>query len=134
MAEFRYRDRQQRVHFMKKSLVVSGNAYLSEEKSKKDIKFFTKDELNIILSLYARGVSSGDWKDYAIDAHKDKACFSIYKNASEMPVLCLTKNHKSKNIEERWKIISMSGQELKKNKNLNTLIKFFNQKKLSLVK
>jgi hypothetical protein len=134
MAEIRYLDRQQRIHFMKKSLVVSGNAYLSEEKSKKDIKFFTKDELNIILSLYARGVSSGDWKDYAIDALKDKTSFSIYKHASEMPVLRLTKNHKSKNIKEGWKIISMSGQELKRNKKLNALIKFLNQKKLSLVK
>ena len=134
MAEIRYLYRHQGIYFMKKSLVVSGNAYLSEEKRKKDIRFFTKDELNIILSVYARGVSSGDWKDYAIDALKDKTSFSIYKHASEMPVFRLTKNHKSKNIKERWKITSMSGQELKRNKNLNALIKFLNQKKLSLVK
>ena len=33
-------------------------------KNKKKEIFFNKEELKLILNLYAKMVSSGDWKDY----------------------------------------------------------------------
>ena len=35
---------------------------INNEKNKKDI-FFNKKELNLILNLYAKMVSSGEWKE-----------------------------------------------------------------------
>ena len=35
--------------------------------------YFSKDELAKILNLYSKGVSNGEWKDYAIDFNKNNA-------------------------------------------------------------
>ena len=37
--------------------------------------YFSKDELAKILNLYSKGVSNGEWKDYAIDFNKNNAFF-----------------------------------------------------------
>ena len=54
---------------MKNTKIITGNAYLAIQKKQ---NFFSKEELNLILSLYGKGVSSGKWKDYAIDSSKIK--------------------------------------------------------------
>jgi hypothetical protein len=114
--------------------IISGNAYLLDEKNKENIKFFSREELNQILSLYARGVSSGEWKDYAIDSKDSITSFSIFRRSSEMPFLKIVKDQKTKRTDEKWQAVSMSGEILKRNKNLTNLIKFLNRKNLSLVK
>ena len=38
-----------------------------------------------------------------------------------------------KRVDERWTIKSTSGEILKRNKNLNDLLRYFKQKKLKLV-
>ena len=118
---------------MRNTKIISGNAYLLDERNKKNIKFFSKEELNQILSLYARGVSSGEWKDYAIDSRNSNTSFSIFRRSSEMPFLKIVKDQKTKRADEKWKAVSMSGEIIKRNKNLNNLIKFLNRKNLSLV-
>ena len=42
---------------------------INNENEKKDI-FFNKKELKLILNLYAKMVSSGDWKDYGLNISK----------------------------------------------------------------
>ena len=42
--------------------------------------FFEKDELKIILDLYAKMVSEGSWKDYGLNISKKQVSFSIFKN------------------------------------------------------
>jgi len=44
---------------------------------------FNRQELSAILNVYGQMVSKGDWKDYAMDFHRDKAVFSVYRRASE---------------------------------------------------
>ena len=119
---------------MKKTKILSGNAYIYEAKLKEEEKFFSKKELNKILSFYGMRVASGDWKDYAIDASKDETIFSIYRHASEMPLFKITKNYNNKRVDERWLIKSTSGQILKRNKNLHYLLNYFKNKNLNLVK
>ena len=116
---------------MRSTKIITGNAYLAIQKKQ---NFFSKEELNLILSLYGKGVSSGQWKDYAIDASKDETIFSIYRHASEMPLFKITKNYNNKRVDERWLIKSTSGQILKRNKNLHYLLNYFKNKNLSLVK
>ena len=48
---------------MRKTKILSGNAYLYEAKLKNEEKFFLKEELNIILSFYGMRVASGEGKD-----------------------------------------------------------------------
>ncbi len=115
---------------MRNTKIITGNAYLADQKKH---NFFSKEELNLILSLYGKGVASGKWKDYAIDTSKAETIFSIYRHASEMPLFKITKNHKSKKVNERWTIKSTSGEILQRNKNLNHLLRYFKQKKLKLV-
>ena len=119
---------------MRRTKILSGNAYLYEAKLKEEEKFFSKKELNKILSFYGMKVASGEWKDYAIDRDKEKSSFSIYRHASEMPIFRITKNHKSKRVDERWLIKSTSGQILKRNKNLIYLLNFFKKNKFEIIK
>ena len=53
--------------------------------------YFSKNELSKILNLYSKGVSRGEWKDYAIDFNKDEAIFSIYKHSLATPDFKLSK-------------------------------------------
>ena len=46
---------------------------------------FDRRELNRILNLYGRMVAAGEWRDYAIDFLKDRAVFSVFRRASEVP-------------------------------------------------
>ena len=73
---------------MNRTKTITGNAYLSEREKQ---NFFSKEELYLILSLYGTGVSSGKWKDYAIDHTKDNAVFSIYRNTFEKAFLSIKK-------------------------------------------
>ena len=47
---------------------------------------FDRRELNIILGVYGTRVAAGEWRDYALDFGRDKATFSIFRRASEVPL------------------------------------------------
>ena len=67
---------------------------------KKDI-FFNKTELQLILNLYAKMVSSGEWKDYGLSISKKEVSFNVYHRASEFPAYKITKNLTPKNENEK---------------------------------
>ena len=48
-----------------------------------DKYFFEKNELKIILDLYAKMVSEGSWKDYGLNISNRQVGFSVFKNAAE---------------------------------------------------
>src|SRR5689334_1193792 len=52
---------------------------------------FDRRELNRIFSLYGRKVAAGEWRDYAIDFLKDRAVFSVFRRASEVPIYRIEK-------------------------------------------
>ena len=53
---------------------------------------FSRRELDRILRLYGRKVADGEWRDYAIDFLKDRAVFSVFRRASEVPIYRIEKN------------------------------------------
>jgi hypothetical protein len=53
--------------------------------------FFTRKELNVLLGVYSRKVSSGEWRDYAIDQHPGMAVFSIFRSSLERPLFSIAK-------------------------------------------
>ncbi len=53
--------------------------------------FFTRAELNQLLSLYSRQVMRGEWRDYAIDQQDGVALFSIFRRSQELPLYTVVK-------------------------------------------
>lgn len=53
--------------------------------------FFTRHELNRLLSLYSRRVMSGEWRDYAIDLSGGMAVFSVFRHSHERPLFAISK-------------------------------------------
>ena len=64
--------------------------------------FLIKDELQLILNLYAKMVSGGEWKDYGLSISKREVSFNVYHRTSEFPVYKITKNLKPKNKDEKY--------------------------------
>ena len=53
--------------------------------------YFSKYELNSILSFYSFGVSKGNWKDYSINFNNNEAKFCFYKHTLVSPEYALIK-------------------------------------------
>ena len=49
------------------------------DKKLEDKHFFEKDELKIILDLYAKMVSDGSWKDYGLNISSKQVSFSVFR-------------------------------------------------------
>ena len=92
--------------------------------------FFEKDELKIILDLYAKMVSEGSWKDYGLNISKKQVSFSIFKNAAENDLYRICKNFKPKNKNLRYLITDNAGKILKNSFDLKILLENTNWKKL----
>jgi len=94
---------------------------------------FNRKELDLILSLYGRRVTNGDWRDYAIDFLKDVAIFSIYRRASEVPVYRVEKRPKLARRQGAYSVITATGLILKRGHDLKAVLKVLEPKKLHLV-
>ena len=92
--------------------------------------FFEKDELKIILDLYAKMVSEGSWKDYGLSISSKQVGFSVFRNATENALYKICKNFKPKNKNLKYLITDTSGKILKNSYDLRILLKNTNWKKL----
>ena len=88
---------------------------------KRDI-FFNKTDLQLILNLYAKMVSGGEWKDYGLTITKREVSFNVYYRTSEFPVYRITKNLKPKNKNEKYLIKNAQYKIIKNSENLKSLI------------
>ena len=100
------------------------------DKKLDDKHFFEKDELKIILDLYAKMVSEGSWKDYGLTISSKQVSFSVFKNAAENAMYKICKNFKPLNKNLKYLITDSKGKILKNSKELKTLLKNINWKKL----
>ena len=98
--------------------------------SLKDKHFFEKDELKIILNLYAKMVSEGSWKDYGLSISSKQVGFSVFKNATENALYKICKNFKPKNKNLKYLITDTNGKILKNSFDLNVLLNDTNWKVL----
>lgn len=63
------------------------NDYRRRQKS----VFFSRPELNQLLSLYSRQVARGEWRDYAIDHREGTAVFSVFRHTQESALFSVVK-------------------------------------------
>ena len=96
----------------------------------KEKQFFEKEELKIILDLYAKMVSEGSWKDYGLSISSKQVSFSVFRNTAENALYKISKNFKPKNKNLRYLISDTSGKILKNSYELKTLLKGTNWKRL----
>ena len=106
-------------------LVVNNPSNKIEEKH-----FFEREELKIILDLYAKMVSEGSWKDYGLSISSKQVSFSVFRNATENALYKICKNFKPKNKNLRYLITDTNGKILSNSYELKTLLKGTNWKKL----
>jgi len=112
---------------------MNRNLKLVVDNLKKDeeIKyFFEKNELKIILDLYAKMVSEGSWRDYGLSISSKQVSFSVFKNAAENAIYKICKNFKPSNKNLRYLITDTNGNILKNSFDLENLLKNTNWKKL----
>ena len=95
--------------------------------------FFNKKELNLILNLYAKMVSSGEWKDYGLSIANKEISFNVYYRSSDFPAYKITKNLKPKTQYEKYIIKDSQNNIIKNSENLKTLIEKVIWKKFKLV-
>ena len=106
--------------------LVINNSYKQVEEK----QFFEKDELKIILDLYAKMVSAGSWKDYGLNISNKQVSFSVFKNTTENALYKICKNFKPKNKNLKYLITDTNGKILKNSFYLKLLLKNTNWKKL----
>ena len=106
-------------------LVINNPYNQIEEK-----QFFKKNELKIILDLYAKMVSEGSWKDYGLNISSRQVSFSVFKNATENALYKICKNFKPSNKNLKYLITDSSGKVLKNYFDLEILLKNTNWKNL----
>lgn len=93
---------------------------------------FNRAELNRILNLYGRMVADGEWRDYAIDFLKDRAVFSIFRRASEVPIYRIEKDLRLARKQGAYSVIAASGQILRRGHDLERVLLVIDRK-LALV-
>jgi len=93
---------------------------------------FNRFELNRILNLYGRMVADGEWRDYAIDFLKDRAVFSVFRRASEVPLYRIEKDPRLRNKQGMYSVISATGLILRRGHDLDRVLLVIDRK-LALV-
>ena len=91
--------------------------------------FFEKDELKMILDLYAKMVSEGSWKDYGLNISSKQVGFCVFKNATENANYKICKNFKPINKNLKYLITDAKGKILNNSSDLKSLLKNINWKK-----
>jgi hypothetical protein len=91
---------------------------------------FDRQELREIFNLYGRKVVSGEWRDYAIDFLKDRAVFSIFRRASEMPLYRVVKDTSLARRQGAYAVITATGLVLKRGHDLRNVLRVLEKPRL----
>lgn len=86
---------------------------------------FSRGELNQILQVYGIHVASGEWRDYAIDMLREKAVFSIFRRASEVPLYRIEKQPRLARRQGAWSVVAASGYILRRGRSLEAVLRVF---------
>ena len=84
--------------------------------------FFTRPELSAILDLYGRKVAAGEWRDYAIDFGREKAVFSAFRHASDVPLYRIEKSPRLARRQGAYSVVAATGLILKRGHDLHGVL------------
>jgi uncharacterized protein DUF2794 len=100
--------------------IISSNAFAGQ--SIPSAVCFTRHELCEILNLYGRKVAAGEWRDYAIDFGRDKAVFSVFRRASEVPLYRIEKCPRMARRQGAYSVVAATGLILKRGHQLGRVL------------
>jgi hypothetical protein len=83
---------------------------------------FDRAELNRLFGLYGRKVAAGEWRDYAIDFLKDRAVFSVFRRACEVPLYRIEKNPRLARRQGTYSVISATGLIVRRGQELDRVL------------
>jgi Protein of unknown function (DUF2794) len=89
---------------------------------------FNRLELNRILNLYGRMVADGEWRDYAIDFLRERAVFSVFRRASEVPIYRIEKDPRLARKQGMYSVISATGLILRRGQELERVLLVIDRK------
>lgn len=95
--------------------------------------FFTRAELETILSVYGRKVVEGEWRDYAIGSTRDVAVFAVHRRTSEQPLYRIEKRPKLARRQGAFSVIAATGLVMKRGHDLAQVLKVFEKRALRVV-
>ena len=95
---------------------------------------FDRQELGVILSLYGRMVSAGEWRDYGISFLRDMAVFSVFRRSAETPLYRIEKRPALRNRQGQYSVVAMGGQILKRGQDLKAVLQVLERKLIRAVK
>jgi hypothetical protein len=79
---------------------------------------FNRSELEEILRVYGRRVAAGEWRDYALDFGRDKAVFSVFRHASEVPLYRIEKCPELARRQGAYSVVAATGLIIKRGHDL----------------
>jgi len=113
--------------------MTNNKTVISLNTSSYDRVAFNRKELSIILSIYGRMVSAGEWRDYGISMLRHIAIFSIFRRSAEHPVFTIQKTPKLANKQQLYSVVAMDGRILKRGSNLKTVLQVLEKKLIRAV-
>ncbi|HEY6257767.1 MAG TPA: DUF2794 domain-containing protein [Xanthobacteraceae bacterium] len=84
---------------------------------------FSRAELSRLFGLYGRKVAAGEWRDYAIDFLKDRAVFSVFRRACEVPLYRIEKNPRLARRQGAYSVISATGLIVRRGPELDRVLR-----------
>jgi Protein of unknown function (DUF2794) len=93
---------------------------------------FDRAELSRLFGLYGRKVAAGEWRDYAIDFLKDRAVFSVFRRACEVPLYRIEKSPRLARRQGTYSLISATGLIIRRGQELDRVLRAID-KSLSVV-
>ncbi|WP_315926295.1 DUF2794 domain-containing protein [Mesorhizobium sp. SP-1A] len=89
---------------------------------------FERRELDLILRLYGRMVAANEWRDYAIDHLSDRAVFSVFRRAHDVPLYQIVKDPKMARRQGAFAVVATGGRVLKRGHELARVLGVFDSK------
>ena len=83
---------------------------------------FSRREFDRIFGLYGRKVAAGEWRDYAIDFLKDRAVFSVFRDASAVPIYRIEKTPRLERRQGAYSVISATGHIVRRGQELERVL------------
>jgi len=84
---------------------------------------FDRKELQTILGFYGTKVAEGEWRDYAMDFGRDKAVFSVFRRASEVPLYRIVKDPSLARKQGMYSVVAQTGLILKRGHDLVAVLR-----------
>ena len=95
--------------------------------------FFDRKELDLILRVYGRMVSAGEWRDYAMVGHRDVAEFAVFRRSGDAPLYRIEKRPSLQTKQGQWAVVGEGGVILRRGRELAQVLRVFDSRKFQVV-